>query len=60
MTATLEVLKLLDSFTGSTTEKDPAKRAAQIELENSNPTTRAEKEQQCRALIAKWRAWGIL
>ncbi len=58
--ATLEVLKLLDKLTGKTTEKAPAKRAAIIQRENSDPATRAAKEQKCKDLIAKWEAWGIL
>ena len=36
------------------------KRAEKIERENNDPITRAAKEQKCKALIAKWEAWGIL
>ena len=58
--ATLEVLKILERTTGYKPEYAPAKRAAQIELENNNHTTRAAKEQKCKDLIAKWQEWGIL
>lgn len=58
--ATLELLELLEQATGREFEKDPAKRAAIIERENADPTTKAAKEQKCKELIAKWQEWGIL